>query len=124
MLGYDPSVAPYSDWVHYVAAVAIVLTATFNYVGVSWSSLVLNLTTLAKYGGLLFIILLAFAIGLPQTGGHYTPAAPAGSFAVTAFGLALVSVLWAFDGWADLSFVAGEVKDPRRNLPARSSSSA
>jgi amino acid transporter len=26
-------------------------------------------------------------------------------------------VLWAFDGWADLSFVAGEVKDPRRNLP-------
>ena len=28
-----------------------------------------------------------------------------------------MSVLWAFDGWADLSFVAGEVKDPRRNLP-------
>ena len=81
VLGYDPRLAPYSDWVHYVAAVAIVLTATFNYVGVSWSSLVLNLTTLAKYGGLLFIILLAFAIGLPQTGGHFTPAAPAGSFA-------------------------------------------
>jgi basic amino acid/polyamine antiporter, APA family len=117
VLGYDPSLAPYSDWVHYVAAVAIALTATFNYVGVSWSSLVLNLTTLAKYGGLLFIILLAFAIGLPQTGGHYTPAAPEGSFEIAAFGLALVSVLWAFDGWADLSFVAGEVKDPRRNLP-------
>jgi amino acid transporter len=31
--------------------------------------------------------------------------------------LALVSVLWAFDGWADLSFVAGEVADPRRVLP-------
>ena len=28
-----------------------------------------------------------------------------------------MSVLWAFDGWADLSFVAGEVKDPRRTLP-------
>ena len=117
VLGYDPGLAPYSDWVHYVAAMAIALTATFNYVGVSWSSLVLNLTTVAKYGGLLFIILLAFSIGLPQTGGHYTPAAPAGSFGVAAFGLALVSVLWAFDGWADLSFVAGEVKDPRRNLP-------
>jgi APA family basic amino acid/polyamine antiporter len=117
VLGYDPSVAPYSDWVHYVAALAIVLTATFNYVGVSWSALVSNLTTMAKYGGLLFIILLAFSIGLPQTGGHYTPAVPDGSFHVAAFGLALVSVLWAFDGWADLSFVAGEVKDPRRNLP-------
>jgi amino acid transporter len=103
--------------VHYVAAVAIVLTATFNYIGVRWSSLVLNLTTLAKYGGLLFIIAVALFLGLPRTGGHFTPAAPAGSFHVAAFGLALVSVLWAFDGWADLSFVAGEVKDPRRVLP-------
>ena len=32
-------------------------------------------------------------------------------------GLALVSVLWAYDGWGDLSFAAGEVKDPQRNLP-------
>lgn len=117
VLGYDPSVAPYSDYVHYVAAVAIGLTATFNYVGLRWGSLVQNVTTLAKYGGLLFIIALAFAIGLPQTGGHYTPAVPDGSFHIAAFGLALVSVLWAFDGWADLSFIAGEVKDPRKTLP-------
>jgi amino acid transporter len=117
VLGYDTGAKPYSDWVHYVAAVAIALTATFNYIGVRWSSLILNLTTLAKYGGLLFIIAVAFFLGLPRTGGHYTPAAPAGSFHVAAFGLALVSVLWAFDGWADLSFVSGEVKDPRRVLP-------
>jgi APA family basic amino acid/polyamine antiporter len=117
VLGFDPGVRPYSDWVHYVAAVAIALTATFNYVGVRWSSLVLNLTTLAKYGGLLFIIAVALILGLPRTGGHYTPAVPVGSFHVAAFGLALVSVLWAFDGWADLSFVSGEVKDPRRILP-------
>ena len=32
-------------------------------------------------------------------------------------GLALVSVLWAYDGWGDLSFAAGEVKNPQRNLP-------
>jgi len=117
VLGFNPSLAPYSDWVHYIAAVAIVLTATFNYVGLKWGALVQNLTTLAKYGGLLFIIVLALAIGLPRTGGHYTPVAPEGSFHIAAFGLALVSVLWAFDGWADLSFVAGEVKEPRRTLP-------
>jgi len=57
------------------------------------------------------------AVGLHTTGGHFTPAMPAGSLHVVPFGLALVSVLWAFDGWADLSFVAGEVKDPRRTLP-------
>jgi amino acid transporter len=118
VLGYDPAVAPYSDWVHWVAAAAILMTAVFNYRGARTGSLVQNVTTIAKYGGLLFIIALAFAIGFPQTGGaNFTPAAPPGSFAVGAFGLALVSALWAFDGWADLSFVAGEVKDPRRTLP-------
>ena len=55
--------------------------------------------------------------GSPQTGGHYTPAVPAGSFTFARFGLALVSVLWVYDGWADVSFVGGEVKDPERNLP-------
>ena len=117
VLGYDPALAPYGDWVHYVAAVAILLTAGFNIVGVKWGAAIAVATTLAKYGGLLFVILLAFALGLPQTGGHYTPLTPPGSFSIAPFGLALVSVLWAYDGWADLSYMGGEVKDPERTLP-------
>ena len=116
-LGYDTAVAPYEQWVHYVAAAAIALTATFNIVGVRWGSAVQIATTIAKYGGLLFIIVLAFAVGLPKTGGNYTPSFPPGSITVGAFGLALVSALWAYDGWADLSFIGGEVKDPQRTLP-------
>src|ERR1039457_3371053 len=53
----------------------------------------------------------------PRPGGHFTPAVPAGSFTLAAFGLALVSTLWAFDGWADLAYNAGEVVDPAKNLP-------
>jgi basic amino acid/polyamine antiporter, APA family len=117
VLGFDPGVAPYDAYSHYLAAAAIALTAVLNIIGVSWGSMITNVTTIAKFGGLVFIVMLAFAIGLPQTGGHYTPVAPAGSFSLAPFGLALVSVLWAFDGWADLSFVGGEVKDPERNLP-------
>ncbi|HEX3535019.1 MAG TPA: amino acid permease [Gemmatimonadaceae bacterium] len=117
VLGYDPRVPPYSAYVHYVAAVAILLTATFNYVGIKWGSLVQNVTTLAKTGAVILIIVLAIAIGLPRTGGHFTPAVPAGSFTLAHFGLALVSVLWVYDGWADVSFVGGEVKDPQKNLP-------
>jgi len=117
VLGFDPSVAPYDGWVHYVAAAAIALIAGLNYVGVRYGSLVQNITTVAKYFGLLFIIAAAIAIGLPKTGGHFTPAVPPGSFSVAPFGLALVSVLWAYDGWADLAFISGEVKDPRKNLP-------
>ena len=116
-LGFDPALAPYDSYAHWVAAAALAAMATVNIVGLKWGSLVQNLTTAAKYGGLLIVIMLAFAIGLPQTGGNFTPAAPPGSFSVGAFGLALVSVLWAFDGWGDLSKVGGEVADPRRNLP-------
>jgi basic amino acid/polyamine antiporter, APA family len=117
VLGHDPRLAPYSQYVHYVAAIAILLTATFNYVGIKWGSLVQNITTLAKTGAVILIIILALVLGLPQTGGHFTPAVPAGSFSFPRFGLALVSVLWVYDGWADVSFVGGEVKDPEKNLP-------
>jgi amino acid transporter len=117
VLGHDPRVAPYSQYVHYIAAVAIILTAAFNYVGMRWGSLVQNITTLGKTGALAVIIVLALAIGLPRTGGYYTPAIPAGSISPAPFGLALVSVLWVYDGWADVSFVGGEVRDPERNLP-------
>jgi APA family basic amino acid/polyamine antiporter len=103
--------------VRWAAAAAIVVVAAVNVVGVRWGAAVQNLTTLAKYGGLLVVVLLALALWLPRGGGHFTAAAPPGSFALAPFGLALVSVLWAFDGWADLSFVAGEVRDPQRTLP-------
>ncbi len=112
VIGVDPS-----GYAPYVAAVAIIAMGTVNILGVRWGTLAINITTVAKYGGLVFIILVALAVGLPSTGGNYTPAMPAGSFSMSAFGLALVSVLWAYDGWADLSYTSGEVKDPERTLP-------
>lgn len=113
-LGYDPKIEPNATYVHYVAAAAIVLTAGLNYVGIRWSSLILNLTTGAKYGALVLLVALAFVIG-GGSAGHFTEAGGAAHPGL--FGLALVSVLWAYDGWGDLSFVGGEVKDPERNLP-------
>lgn len=118
VLGVDPAVAPYDGYARYIAATAIALVGIVNIVGVRWGARVISLTTIAKYGGLAFIVLVALAIGLPRTGGaNFSPAVPPGSFSVGAFGLALVSVLWVYDGWADLSFASGEVKDPERNLP-------
>jgi len=117
VLGFNPAIAPYDAYARYVAALAIIAMGTVNILGVQWGARVIGVTTIAKYGGLLFIIVAALAIGLPRTGGHYTPAMPPGSFSISQFGLALVSVLWVYDGWADLSFASGEVKDPERNLP-------
>lgn len=117
VIGFDPSVAPYDQYARYVAAGAIALTAAFNIMGVRWGTAITNVTTIAKFGGLAFIILAALALGLPRTGGNFTPLVPEGSFVWGSAGLALVSVLWAYDGWGDLSYVAGEVQDPQRNLP-------
>lgn len=116
-LGFDPSKAPYDSYAHYLAAAALFVMGGVNIVGLRWGALVQNVTTLAKYGGLMLIVLLALVMGLPQTGGHFTPAMPPGSITVSSFGLALVSVLWAYDGWGDLTKVGGEVADPQRTLP-------
>ena len=115
-LGLDPTRPPYAGAVHWVAALAIVLTATLNYVGVRWSALLLNVTTAAKYGALALLVLLAFVVGQGSFG-HFTDAGGGGPVRGGLFGLALVSVMWAYDGWGDLSFVGGEVKDPERSLP-------
>src|SRR5216117_2212447 len=113
-IGRDPALAENAGLVHYVAAAAIAVTAALNYYGVRWSAFVLNLTTGAKYGALLLLVLLAFFVGHGDWT-HFTSAA--GPVTPGLFGLALVSVLWAYDGWGDLSFVGGEVRDPERNMP-------
>ena len=116
-LGMNPELPRYAPWVHPLAAAAIAVTATFNFVGVRWSALVLNATTAAKYGALVCLVVVAFAAGHGDFR-HFAGLVPAtGSLSAGLFGLALVSVLWAYDGWADVSFVSGEVRDPERNLP-------
>ena len=116
--GFDPLAPGNVMKVRWTAAGAIALTGAFNNIGVRFAANVSNVTVVAKYGGLLFIVIVAFSFGLPHNGlSHYTPAVPTGSFTLPAFGLALVSTLWAFDGWADVAYNAGEVMNPGRNLP-------
>jgi len=121
VLGFNPAEAPYSDWRHYVAALAIAITASLNVLGVRWGAVVQILTTIAKYGGLLFIVLLAFVLGGGAEAAGVapvcTPATARAGLGIGAVGLALISVLWAFDGWADLTFIGGELRDARRTLP-------
>jgi APA family basic amino acid/polyamine antiporter len=115
--GHDPSVAPYDAWVHYGAAIAIALLAGVNVLGIRWAARILDLSAIAKYGALVFIAVLAFAAHSSHAVVQPVAAASAGGITVGAFGLALVAVLWSYDGWADLTFIAGEVRDPERNIP-------
>ena len=104
-----------AEQVHWVAAGLIIVVGVLNWVGVQRAAAVNNLATAVKYGALIGLVLLAFTA---PTGSaeHFTPAW-AGAISVSALATALVPVMWAYDGWADLSFMGGEVKDPGRTLP-------
>jgi len=104
--------------VHYVAAGAILLVAVFNIIGIKLGALVQNLTTGAKYGALVILVLAAFLIGAnnPAPAPTRTGEVP-NETSLVMFGLAFISLLWVYDGWADVTFLSGEVKRPERNLP-------
>lgn len=101
--------------VQFVAAGVIFAVGFLNYVGVQRAGVVMNIATLAKYAALIGLVVLAFGSG-GGSAAHFTPAW-SGSLNLSAVGIALVSIMWAYDGWADLTYMAGEVKDPGRTLP-------
>ena len=114
MLGV--SAAESADAVHYVAAAAILLVATFNFVGIHIGALVQNLTTSTKYLALFVLVLASLLLGGNSTT-EPAAAAASGPTSLSLFGLALISILWVYDGWADVTFVSGEVRKPERYLP-------
>lgn len=102
------------------AASFIVIVAMVNYRGLEFGALVQNVSTLLKVGALVVLIALGFMLAANATLPAPTPEAGPDQVQpslVSAFGLAMVSILWAYDGWADVSFLGGEVKAPQRNLP-------
>jgi APA family basic amino acid/polyamine antiporter len=98
-----------------VAIVMIAGVAAINRRGIEFGAIVQNLSTALKVAALLGLV----ALGLLLTPGELPPAAPAAPAGpqAGAFVLAMVAILWAYDGWADLGFVSGEVRDPQRALP-------
>jgi APA family basic amino acid/polyamine antiporter len=112
-LGYFIRLSPMQ--VRWMAAAAIILVGLVNYVGVSRAAILMNLVTVLKYGALAALVLLAFAAGEGSTS-HFSPVWGPG-FDLSLIATALIAIMWTYDGWADLSFVGGEVKNPGRTLP-------
>ena len=96
-----------------VGIAVIVLFAAINYRGVSGGALVQKSFTSAKVLGLLIII--GGALFFRGTAPAAAPAATA-QFTLSHFGVALIACLLAYDGWVQVTFVAGEIKDPKRNI--------
>jgi basic amino acid/polyamine antiporter, APA family len=108
---------------HYVmarslSAAAIAFAAAANIRGANIGAFIVGVATWAKFLALALLALSAFLLGSSHGATVANLATGTGApLAIGSMGLAVVSILWAYDGWADLSFASGEVKNPRRNLP-------
>jgi APA family basic amino acid/polyamine antiporter len=98
------------------AIVATALISWLNYIGVRRAGEFQLLFTLLKVAIILGIV----AVGFSYTGGTWANFATEFTGAkggVAGFFAALVAALWAYDGWNDLNMVAGEIRNPQRNIP-------
>jgi len=107
---------------HLFGLVLIAVLTYVNVVGLRWGALLQNVSTWTKFAAMAAFVVLGFAIGkgnwsnfqshgVPLTMGLSPPAL------ISALGVGLIAVFWAYDGWVYITWVAGEVKEPRRNVP-------
>jgi amino acid transporter len=115
VFGMDPVANP--RMADYLAAGAIIFAGATNIVGVQLGALFAGLSTIAKFGALALLVLASFLMGGGVGASATNLASNSAAIDAGVFGLALISVMWAYDGFADLTFASGEVKDPQRNLP-------
>jgi len=113
---------PFGDLpVKALAAGIIVLLTIVNYAGVRFGGVVQNVFSLAKLGAMLA---LALAVALVPGVGNFanltTNSAaihPTGLAWLAAVAAALQGAFWAYDGWQKITYIGGELKSPRRDLP-------
>lgn len=102
---------PLGLWPSKFLALAVMATlAMVNYRGLRLGARVQNLCMLAKITGLAVLIASAFVVP------SHSPGLAFGTVPASAFGVAMISCLQAYDGWSAVSFVAGEMKNPKRDL--------
>jgi amino acid transporter len=114
-LGYDPET--YGLTARAIAAAAIATSAAANIRGIRIGAALAGISSLTKVTALALLVAAAVILGGAHGASvsHFSPSTA--DVHPGMFGLALISALWAFDGFADVSFAAGEVIDPQRTLP-------
>ncbi len=105
-------------WNQIVAMLVIALVTYINMRGVKFGGMVMNVFTTAKVVALVGLILVVLFSGKTNST-NFLPWWPEDwtSGMTAAFGLAMISALWAYDGWIDVTTIAGEFKNPQRNVP-------
>jgi basic amino acid/polyamine antiporter, APA family len=109
---------------HVFGLISIVIVTWINVAGLRRGAVLQNVATWAKFLAMGAFVILGFAIGKGHWG-NFTYHAGTGGITmgmtrnelISALGVGLIAVFWAYDGWVYITWVAGEVRDPRRNVP-------
>ena len=109
--GYFVPLAPFARKLVSVGLIAVL--SAVNYVGVREAAWVQRIFTFLKIAALVVLIGAAFFSPRPAAAAAQSASAP---ISMGHFGVAMAACLMAYNGWSYVSFVAGEVRDPARNL--------
>ena len=96
-----------------IALITLFGLATITAVSTSWSAIIQNSTTFIK----LIPILLLGVVGLWMGDSPIFNIELAGKATATGMGAAILSTLWAYDGWIGVTNIAEEIENPVKNLP-------
>lgn len=96
-------------------ALAIALLTAVNYVGLKEGAGVQNAVTVVKIGSLVGLAALGLWVPAATSPDLAAPLPP--GHVLSAFGVGMIAVLWTYDGWYNLTFLAGEMRRPERSLP-------
>ena len=107
---------------HVVGLVLIAMLTLVNVFGLRWGALLQNVSTWTKFTAMAAFVGLGLVLGkgswshFSSHGTSLTLGLGPGQL-ISAMGVGLIAVFWAYDGWVYITWVAGEVKEPRRNVP-------
>jgi basic amino acid/polyamine antiporter, APA family len=107
---------------HLLGLALIAILTYVNVVGLRWGTLLQNVSTWTKFTAMAAFVVLGFAIGKGdwshfQAHGVGLTMGLSPTQLISALGVGLIAVFWAYDGWVYITWVSGEVKNPRRNVP-------
>lgn len=110
---------PFADSGVKLFAIIIVTMLTWvNCRGLKPGALLNNIVTIAKISGILLLMIAGFLYTkTPAAESTITSPVISNTSFISNLLAAMLSALWAYDGWANITFITGEIKDPRRNLP-------
>ncbi len=104
------------NWGHVVAASMIIVLTWVNYIGVRRAGNFQLFFTTLKVLMILGIIVACFT-AKSGTMANFASHHPGATGGIAGFMAALIAALWAYDGWNNLNMVAGEIREPQKNIP-------